>query len=117
MSLIKAVKLVIMGFNLQKPSIQSLRLEVHSDGHMIASGTGFIIDSPVGPVLLTNRHIVTGLDNFTGKLLDHLERIPTHIQIAHNKKNSLGKWVLKTEPLLKNGKPPMAGTSNSRRER
>lgn len=52
------------------PSIQSLFIEMLNDGELCASATGFVMKSASGtPYLITNRHNVTGRNNYTNELL------------------------------------------------
>lgn len=96
-----------MNMTILKPSIQSLHLEMEFDCNVISSGTGFVIQHNDKYYLITNRHNVTGRDNFTGEPLDKINAaIPNKIGIWHNKKNCLGSWEKKVESILtETGKP------------
>ncbi|MDE0297652.1 MAG: hypothetical protein OXN17_03395 [Candidatus Poribacteria bacterium] len=48
----------------------------------LASGTCFFVMSTDGPVLVTNRHNFTGLDNITGKTLHKECGIPDHAVVT-----------------------------------
>ncbi len=82
-----------------RPSIQSLLIQMCFNGQLLATGTGFIVESRLGPVLVTNRHNVTGRNQETGEPLSDKGGIPNEIQIIHNCKNMLGTWIEKIEPL------------------
>jgi hypothetical protein len=82
------------------PSVQSLLLQMHCNGHPIATGTGFVAMSARGPVLITNRHNVTGRNPQTGQFLSAAAVIPDAVLIVHNRAGRLGEWVGVTEPLL-----------------
>jgi len=84
---------------ISKPSIQSLFLELKFDGRAIGTATGFIVASDAGPLLITNRHVVTGRDQLTGKPINKELSIPNELGILHNEK-SLGHWITSTENLL-----------------
>lgn len=88
-----------------KPSVQSLFLQMKVNGKTLASGTGFIANSLRGPVLITNRHNVTGRNNVTGDYLSATGCYPDEIVIIHNKAAKLGTWVPRNEPLYKDEKP------------
>lgn len=90
---------------LSKPSFQSLLIEMKLKGHSLGIGTGFVANSLKGPVLITNRHNVTGRNNKTGALLSPNGFIPNEVTILHNKKDELGTWIPITEKLLDNYDP------------
>ena len=88
-----------------RASAQSLFLEMEFEGSKLATGTGFVSMAPKGPVLITNRHNVTGRRQDTGELLSKTGGIPTHISILHNR-TELFSWVWRREPLYSlEGKP------------
>ena len=89
-----------------KPSVQSLLLQMRFNGQPLATGTGFIVESRLGPVLVTNRHNVTGRNSETGEPLSQTGGIPNEIQIIHNCKDKLGWWVEKIEPLFSTDQSP-----------
>lgn len=89
-----------MNITLAKPSVQSLLLQMAVNGNPLSMGTGFVCESKVGPVLLTNRHNVTGRDNNTGQPLSPTGGLPDTVTIIHNKKGALGQWVSKAESLV-----------------
>ncbi len=89
-----------------EPSFKSLFLSLRVNGTELATATGFLVQSSKGPLLITNRHNVTGRDNVTGEPLSKkTAATPTEIAIWHNLKGQLGKWVKFIEPLLHNDKP------------
>ena len=49
---------------------------------VLASGTCFFVMSAEGPVLVTNRHNLTGRDNITGKVLHKEGGIPDHAVVT-----------------------------------
>ncbi|WP_052657505.1 trypsin-like peptidase domain-containing protein [Thalassospira sp. HJ] len=66
----------------------------------LATGTAFVVSSNIGPLLITNRHNVTGRNNLTGELLDEKHAaIPDRIVVRHNKQGSLGDGVERLELL------------------
>lgn len=88
-----------------EPSVKSLYIQMQLVGQNLSSGTGFIANSPRGPVLVTNRHNVTGQNNITGQPLSANGNRPNEITILHNRQNMLGEWVTRTEPLYCEGVP------------
>ncbi len=93
----------MMVINLLQPSFQSLLIQPCFDGKELGTGTGFIVETQKGPCLITNRHNVTGRNNFTGECLRDDKAIPNEINIFHNKKGVLGSWVLRKELLQNDG--------------
>lgn len=87
------------------PSVKSLRIELAFGGQTLGSGTGFIALSATGPVLLTNRHNVTGKRQDNDKPISNTGGIPDRVRILHNRKSKLGEWVSREETLLVGGKP------------
>ena len=57
-------------------SLGSFYLEFYCNGTRTSCGTGFFVRSDVGAVLVTNRHNVTGRNNYTNKPLHKLAAIP-----------------------------------------
>ncbi len=88
-----------------QPSVQSLLIETNFNGQTLATGTGFISNTAKGPVLVTNRHNVTGRHQENGSLLSPTGGIPNYINVIHNSRNGLGRWVSRTEPLYVDGQP------------
>ncbi|RTL67521.1 MAG: serine protease [Hyphomicrobiales bacterium] len=82
-----------------QPTVMSLLLNLRSGGQKMGSGTGFIAMAPKGPVLVTNRHNVTGLHQETGATLHSGGLVPDEIEIVHNRANKLGEWVTRVEKL------------------
>lgn len=86
---------------IQIQSIQSLYLETQFNGQKLSSATGFVTKTARGlPILITNRHVVTGRHQDTNKVLSKKGAIPNEIVIFHNQKDNLGSWVKRVEPLL-----------------
>lgn len=84
---------------IQKPSVQSLLLQMRFNQTVLSVGTGFLAESKIGPVLITNRHNVTGRRQDDNKPLSSTGGVPNEIAIHHNSMNGLGNWVLKVEKL------------------
>ena len=82
-----------------KPSVQSLLLRMRFSGQPLSSGTGFVSLSAKGPVLITNRHNVTGRRQDNDKPMSPTGGVPNEVEIFHNVKGKLGSWQHKIEPL------------------
>ena len=91
--------------NILVQSFQSLFIEMRMNGHKLSTGTAFVVDAPQGPVLITNRHNVTGRNNSTNELLSEHGHIPDEIVIMHNMEGKLGVWIPKNEPILNDYNP------------
>jgi hypothetical protein len=85
--------------NIAIQSVQSLLLQMQFQGQPLSIGTGFVVESAGGPVLVTNRHNVTGRNQDTGKPLSSMGGVPDAIMIVHNRLNNLGTWFGVIEPL------------------
>lgn len=81
------------------PSVQSLLLQMRFSGQPISTGTGFVVISSKGPLLITNRHNVTGRRQDNNKPLSSNGGIPDEVVVFHNVKGKLGSWRRKIEPL------------------
>ena len=67
---------------------------------VLATGTGFVAVGATGPLLITNRHNLSGRSSETGKTISPTGGVPDRVVISHNRKNALGHSVLRTEPLI-----------------
>ena len=88
-----------------EPSVMSLFLEMKFNGTSLATGTGFITSSPKGPVLVTNRHNVTGRRQDNSQPLSPTGGVPNELTIIHNAEGQLGAWRSRREPLYDADKP------------
>jgi hypothetical protein len=88
-------------------SVKSLFLTMQVNGNKLSTGTGFLARSPIGYVLITNRHNVTGRNNDTDEPLSRTGGIPNEVTILHNKLNTLGSWISHTEPLYDKSNNPL----------
>lgn len=87
------------------PSVQSLLLELRFNGQPLSTATGFIVEKESNPLLVTNRHVVTGRHNTTGEPLSITGGLPNEVAILHNRKEHLGEWVWRVEALLDGDTP------------
>lgn len=83
-----------------QPSVQSLIIEMRFNGQVLSTGTAFVVSTSKGPILLTNRHNITGRHQETNEPLSKTGGIPNEIFIVHNKKGALGQWIGVIEPIL-----------------
>lgn len=83
----------------QIQSIQSLYIEPRFNGEKLSSATGFLAKTKTGYALITNRHVVTGIDQNTNACLSKTCGIPNQLAIWHNHKDGPGKWVERVESL------------------
>lgn len=77
---------------LAQPSAMSLFIQMSFNGTPLATGTGFVVQAPRGPVLITNLHNVTGLNRDTGQPLSPTGGVPNEIRILHNIRDQIGTW-------------------------
>lgn len=88
-----------------QPSVQSLLIEMQFNGQRLATGTAFVVDTSLGPHLITNRHNVTGRSQETGQPISNTGGLPNELVVVHNQKGMLGNWVRRTELLEAHGAP------------
>lgn len=81
-------------------SVKSLFLQMRFNGQDLATGTGFIAYAGDKPVLITNRHNVTGRNQYDGKPMSKTGGIPNEIVVFHNSSDGLGTWIPIVEPLF-----------------
>lgn len=84
---------------LSLPSAQSLLLQLRFGTTVLGTGTGFVVQAGNGPVLMTNRHNVTGRRQDNNQPLSPTGGVPDEIQIVHNEKGKAGFWLGRIEPL------------------
>ena len=82
------------------PSVQSLLIQMLFNGQPLATGTAFLARASSGPVLITNRHNVTGCNQNTGKPISATGGLPNQLSVLHNRADQLGHWIARTEPLF-----------------
>lgn len=87
------------------PSVRSLLIQLVVGEQVLATGTGFVVDSRSGPTLITNRHNVTGRHQDNSAPLSPTGGVPDSLNIVHNRKGKLGEWVARKESLYSRGKP------------
>lgn len=90
---------------IQEPSLKSLLLLIAFNGTKLGIGTGFVMETASGHVLITNRHNVTGRHQETNQPISKTGGIPNEIYINHNKRDELGTWIPKKELLYRDEQP------------
>lgn len=81
-------------------SVQSLLITPMFNEVRLATATGFVMESIHGPILITNRHVVTGRDNFTGAVMDKANSaIPNGLTVAHLTSLAPMRWEERHEDL------------------
>lgn len=83
-----------------RPSFASLYLVVRSGVHDLATATGFVVVRDSLAFLVTNRHVVRGRHNSTGKILDSSGALPEAIEIHYRTAGVPLGWTRRVEPLL-----------------
>ena len=86
------------GSNIDPCSTYSVRLELISSNRQIATATGFIIHN-MTPFLITNLHVLSGVNPETNQLLSQDGSIPDTVKIYLHHSSRLGVWVVKSYPL------------------
>ncbi|MHB1095629.1 MAG: S1 family peptidase [Gemmatimonadaceae bacterium] len=71
--------------------------------NVLGTATGFVVRWKDRPFLVTNWHVLTGRHAETGKPLSDSGALPDEIAIYHHSGVRLGQWVLRREPLYRNG--------------
>jgi hypothetical protein len=75
-------------------SIIPLLIEGRFDQTRLSTGTAFIaVAAGNRPVLITNRHNVTGRNNDTGVCLSSTGGVPNNLVVWHNARTGLGNWL------------------------
>ena len=65
----------------------------------MGSATGFVVEREAGRYLVTNFHVVSGRHPETHTSLVPSGVWPDAIRVWHNAAGTLGRWVMKAEPL------------------
>ncbi|MBL4820709.1 MAG: serine protease [Gammaproteobacteria bacterium] len=95
-----------MPIGILKSSVQSLYILMLHQNQPLYSGTGFIVMSHFGPSLITSRHLVTGRNLESKRILSTSGLIPDRVKIAHNRQDELGEWIIKEELLYDDHRKP-----------
>lgn len=86
-------------------SVASVHIAPFLGEDRLGSGTGFVVDGKSGPLLITNRHNVTGRDNMTDKQMwratpDRLEILHFSAELGEPVRWTTKKEMLYTDPTL-----------------
>jgi trypsin-like peptidase len=75
---------------------------------VLPTATGFIVDTRAGPVLVTNRHVVTGRRQDTGKpLSEETGALPTDLTVHFRRQGAPWHLEARTLPLLDQDGSPL----------
>lgn len=94
-----------MEVTIANPSVMSLLILMRVNENLLATGTAFLIRVHDRTMLITNRHNVTGRRQDDGQPISPHGGVPDEIVIMHNRKDQLGQWVGKIEPLYSGDQP------------
>lgn len=83
----------------QTESLQSLYIEMFFGETRLASGTAFFVESAVGPILVTNRHNVTGRNQRTNRAMHSKGGIPDKIKVLCVERTHSLSWRWVSIPL------------------
>jgi Trypsin-like peptidase domain len=87
-------------------SIIPLLIEGRFDQTRLSTGTAFIaVAAGNRPVLITNRHNVTGRNNDTGVCLSSTGGVPNNLVVWHNARTGLGNWLAVRHELFRDDDP------------
>lgn len=86
------------GQGLDSLSVICLKVELYNNQGKLYSATAFVIQKNSRNYLVTNLHVVTGIDFFSKATIDSQLRTPTIIGIWHNTLK-LGRWLEVPESL------------------
>lgn len=85
---------------IESPSLQSLLLTSRARGQKLSTATGFIVFAADVPLLITNRHVVTGRNNDDGSLLHPSAAVPDEIEILYMVASNPLTWGSRFERLF-----------------
>lgn len=81
-------------------STTSVYIHQLTNGQIIGSATGFVIEKNNQKYLITNWHVVSGRHPESNQITNPDGLTPTHLQITYHAAIGLGNWIRKIEPLL-----------------
>jgi hypothetical protein len=68
--------------NINRPSAVPLLLTPTANGHDLGSASGFLVEAGTDRYLITNWHVVTGRDSYTGEPMDkQYAAVPDHLDV------------------------------------
>jgi hypothetical protein len=86
------------GQSIDSLSVICLKLELYKDAGKLNTATGFIVEKNNRNYLITNLHVVSGIDFFSKAIFDAQLRTPNLIGVWFNTQN-VGEWNRIDEPL------------------
>ncbi len=81
-------------------STRSLFLQLSANGHALATATGFIVEQEGLNYLVTNWHVLSGLNAETAQPMSPTAALPDEVKIMCHQKRCLGSWIVKSESLV-----------------
>ena len=94
--------------HLEPPSFQSLALEAFFGEQSLGKGTGFVVQSPSSEhYLISNYHVLAGRHPESRRPRRDDGAVPDRLAIVHNRRGSLGSWVVKVELLYDTAGTPL----------
>lgn len=85
--------------NIDPLSVQSLHLELRTNGQRLGTATGIVLDYNTRHCLITNWHVLAGRNPDTGESLSDTGGFPDEVVILHNASQALGTWTPISVPL------------------
>src|SRR5690349_2065806 len=95
-----------MAIHINELSIKSLIIGMAFGETPLSTGTAFMVESAVGPVLVTNRHNVTGRHQETGQPISAHGGLPDQMIVWHNSATHITSWVPGRYQLFDGDKQP-----------
>lgn len=71
--------------SVSQPTLSSLLLEMRWEGRRLSTGTGFVVEHSRGPLLITNKHNLAGVDSRTGDLMSSRGVTPNTVVVLHQR--------------------------------
>ena len=88
-----------------RPSYASRLLKLEFAGATLSTATGFLVERGGGFYLITNWHVLTGINPITRELLDRGGRRPDAVRIVHLSAGDGYELVDRVELLIEDGSP------------
>ena len=93
--------------SIDRLSVTSLRLWLYAGSERISSATGFAVSKGDKHYLITNWHVLSGMNPETQQPIRPDGKIPDSITILHNVYADLGSWMLVRESLYNSDGDPL----------
>lgn len=80
-------------------SKHSLFVELLANGELVGNATGFAVQHQGSYFLITNWHVLSGIDPDTGEAHSESDDVPDEVRVWHHGR-TLGQWLDRSEALL-----------------